>query len=277
MSSSTDRVAVVLKPCDKILRRIENAIGLNVVIDGVNIETADIDTFLKYLKTRRQSLPEGEGLFKDSTALQNQLATLCYVSSYASFHRIVVLDFSTHARVDFLATFLYPYLLRENIVKGVQKTTLKIISYLQVLEQHHPNIVRTMNYRYIRLFLLFVENGYLFNASILARFIIDQIFISSAVDNSVNIKLEELNAVAKKLDRLAKEYKKPAGKYRTSSSAKSSMLNREPKVDSPRNGYASSSGDCKTYEDYQKAQAAGATKTSRSSFQSINRSGAFHD
>lgn len=277
MPSSTDRVAVVLKPCDKILRRIENAIGLNVVIDGVNIETADIDTFLKYLKTRRQSLPEGEELFKDSTALQNQLATLCYVSSYASFHRIVALDFSTHARVDFLATFLYPYLLRENIVKGVQKTTLKIISYLQVLEQHHPNIVRTMNYRYIRLFLLFVENGYLFNASILARFIIDQIFISSAVDNSVNIKLEELNAVAKKLDKLAKEYKKPAGKYKTSSSAKSSMLNRKPKVDPPHNSYASSSEDCKTYEDYQKAQATGATKTSRSSFQSINKSGAFHD
>lgn len=275
MSRNNDRVAVVLKPCDKILRRIENAIGLDVVVDGVNIETADIDTFLKYLKKRRQSLSAGEELFKDTTTLQNQLATLSYVSAYASFHRVVVLDFSTHARVDFLATFLYPYLLRENIVKGVQKATLKIISYLQVLEQHHPNITRTMNYRYIRLFLYFVENGFLFNASILAKFLIDQIFISSAVDNSVNIKLEELNAVAKKLDKLAKEYKKPAGKYRTSPNTKASVLRKQAKVDPPRKT-TPSGGDCHTYEDYQNAQATGAIKTPRSSYQSINKSGAFN-
>lgn len=193
--------------CLLVLKNMEEVLGVYNLVPSFNTtsELLPIEDYCKivigYLKgfkgKSKLELLSKSGYF---------LTTLCFIKSICSFKRISLLDFSEVPRVDALAQLLIPFLKRENITEEIEDNVNYLVQYLKVLESKNSNFLNSMSYRYLRLFITLAYARYFKLASIVADFIIDQIFIGEDLDNSVRQKLDDLIDARKYVNVIDKNY-----------------------------------------------------------------------
>lgn len=179
---------------NNLLLGCENTLGIYTSIDGSTLETVSIEDFCK----KYSKLVEGKS--NESSTHVNcgeYLTSLCYLNSVCNYSRISVLDFSNHKGADKLANFLIPFGKKKNLNKATLESVTSIVKYLMILESQSSTAVTSMSYRYIRLFIAFMWRHDYTHASIIARFLLDQLFIGSSLDDSVKQKASELKKARK--------------------------------------------------------------------------------
>ena len=193
--------------CLLVLKNMEEVLGVYNLVPSLN-QTSELLPINQYLNIIPKYLQSCKG--RDKLELLSKsgyfLTTLCFLKSICSFNRISILDFSEVTRVDALAQLLIPYLKRENITEEIENNKIFIQQYLRFLETKNSNFINSMSYRYLRLFTTLAYARYFKLASIVADFIIDQIFIGEDLDNSVRQKLDELMDARKYVETIGAEY-----------------------------------------------------------------------
>lgn len=189
--------------CVEVLQNCEGLLGVYNVQDGVSSEFLPIQDYLVRVLGIKMSRDELKVL---ATKCGYYMTSLAYTRSNCSFRRISVLNFSEHNRIDLLCNLLIPFLKRENVNSLVMGNNEYLIKYLTILENQNSNFIKTMSYRLIRLFITLNLKGMLMLASVVAEFILDQVFLSEDLDNSVIQKIEELIATREKIDSISEKF-----------------------------------------------------------------------
>ncbi|MGL4950165.1 MAG: hypothetical protein ACRC5M_07255 [Anaeroplasmataceae bacterium] len=170
----------------RILKNCENLLNTYKVVEGKNLETMLIAEFLgeySAVKDRR----------KCYISLTNPLSSLAYVNDVSSFGSSSGIDYSEHFRVDILCKLISPFTRLESYDENTDNL-IRVVNYLEMLEGYNNSFVKTLSYRYIRLFIILVINGFKSHACLVAVFLIDQAFIGEGVDKSIILKTSELNS-----------------------------------------------------------------------------------
>lgn len=193
--------------CLLVLKNMEEVLGVYNLVPSFNT-TSELLPIEDYCKTVIKYLKGFKGKSKLELLSKSGyfLTTLCFIKSICSFKRISLLDFSEVPRVDALAQLLIPFLKRENITEEIEDNVNYLVQYLKVLESKNSNFLNSMSYRYLRLFITLTYARYFKLASIVADFIIDQIFIGEDLDNSVRQKLDDLIDARKYVNVIDKNY-----------------------------------------------------------------------
>lgn len=193
--------------CLLVLKNMEEVLGVYNLVPSLNT-TSELLPIEDYCKTVIGYLKGFKGKSKLELLSKSGyfLTTLCFIKSICSFKRISLLDFSEVPRVDALAQLLIPFLKRENITEEIEDNVNYLVQYLKVLESKNSNFLNSMSYRYLRLFITLAYARYFKLASIVADFIIDQIFIGEDLDNSVRQKLDDLIDARKYVNVIDKNY-----------------------------------------------------------------------
>lgn len=186
-----------------ILRNCESSLGIFKSVKGQKLETVPILEFFniyKHLEFSREQLLEAM-----KTCGYN-MASLTYLDFRCTYRKVSVLDFGLHGRVDLLANLLLPYVRRTGVTVLVKNNITYIVSYLELLESKNKDFIKTLSYRYIRLFLVYVLRGDLTHAGMTANFILNQIFISENIDNAIRDKIDDLMNAGKEVEKIKNEY-----------------------------------------------------------------------
>lgn len=193
--------------CLLVLKNMEEVLGVYNLVPSLKT-TSELLSIEDYCDVITNYLDGFKGKSKLELLSKSGyfLTTLCFIKSICSFKRISLLDFSEVPRVDALAQLLIPFLKRENITEEIELNINYVVQYLKVLESKNSNFLNSMSYRYLRLFVTLANARYFKLASIVADFIIDQIFIGEDLDNSVRQKLDELIDARKYVNVIDKEY-----------------------------------------------------------------------
>lgn len=189
--------------CVEVLQNCEELLGVYNVYDGKSSEFLPIHEYLERVLSINRSREDLKIL---ATKCGYFMTSLAYTRCNCSFRRISVLNFSEHNRIDLLCNLLVPFLKRENITSFVLANNEYLIKYLEILENQNSNFIKTMSYRMIRLFITFSLNGMLMLSSVVAEFILDQIFLSEDLDNSIRQKIEELVSTRSKVDEISDKF-----------------------------------------------------------------------
>lgn len=196
MSVYSESFADILINCESIL-------GVYNIVGSSKLEFVPIVEFYKKLRKVKGS---EEHRKNSMIECGYYMASLSYTRGRCSFQRINILDFSRHNRVDLLADLLIPFNKRENLTRDVKNNIISLVKYLEVLEAQTQEFIKTLSYRYIRLFITLLYLGDYTHASMISEFILDQIFMSEDIDNSVRQKLDTLLKSRKAVDDLADRY-----------------------------------------------------------------------
>ena len=189
--------------CVEVLQNCEELLGVYNVYDGKSSEFLPIHEYLERVLSINRSKEDLKIL---ATKCGYYMTSLAYTRCNCSFRRISVLNFSEHNRIDLLCNLLVPFLKRENITSFVLANNEYLIKYLEILENQNSNFIKTMSYRMIRLFITFSLNGMLMLSAVVAEFILDQIFLSEDLDNSIRQKVEELISTRSKVDEISDKF-----------------------------------------------------------------------
>lgn len=210
MSVYSESFADILINCESIL-------GVYNIVGKSGLEFVPIIEFYKKLKKVKGS---EEHRKNSMIECGYYMASLSYTRGRCSFQRINILDFSRHNRVDLLADLLIPFNKRENLTRDVKNNIISLVKYLEVLEAQTREFIGTLSYRYIRLFVTLLYLGDYTHASMISEFILDQIFMSEDIDNSVRQKLDTLLKSRKEVDDLADRYVRNSDDDRNSNNIK---------------------------------------------------------
>lgn len=187
-----------------VLENCEEVLGICSFDESKSLELLPIAEF--YKRYREVKFTDEE-LIDVSTKCATYITTLTYISERANFKRISVLEFGAHGRIDLLVELLAPFQKRENISYYVKENIKNILLYLEVLEKNNIRFINSLSYRFIRLFVVFTMIGDYTHAGIIAKFIIEQVFLSEDVDNAVKMKIDELRKANTEMKKIAKSYK----------------------------------------------------------------------
>lgn len=186
-----------------VLENCEEVLGICSFDESKSLELLPIAEF--YKRYREVKFTDEE-IIEVSTKCATYITTLTYISERANFKRISVLEFGAHGRIDLLVELLAPFQKRENISYYVKENIKNIMLYLEVLEKNNIKFINSLSYRFIRLFVVFTMIGDYTHAGILAKFIIEQVFLSEDVDNAVKMKIDELRKANVEMKKIAKSY-----------------------------------------------------------------------
>lgn len=203
MNQRNSNKSASFNSCVEVLQNCEELLGVYNVYDGKSSEFLPIHEYLERVLSINRSREDLKIL---ATKCGYFMTSLAYTRCNCSFRRISVLNFSEHNRIDLLCNLLVPFLKRENITSFVLANNEYLIKYLEILENQNSNFIKTMSYRMIRLFITFSLNGMLMLSSVVAEFILDQIFLSEDLDNSIRQKIEELISTRSKVDEISDKF-----------------------------------------------------------------------
>lgn len=184
---------------NNLLLSCENSLGVYTSLEGKTLEFLPIEDYcVQYKKlTSTDSDVRGTHL-----SCGEYLTSLCYLDSLCNYHRVSVLDFSKHRHLDTLANLLIPFTKKTDINKSSVETIDSIILYLALLEKQSISVINSMSYRYVRLFISLVGKSDYAHSSLVANFILNQLFIGTGLDDAIKQKSRELKSAKKKVDRL---------------------------------------------------------------------------
>lgn len=173
----------------------ENSLEVYTTFEGQTLELLPINDFcIKYSKLIRISDLDSDSHLKCG----EYLTSLSYLNSVCNYNRISVLDFETYRSLDILAGLLTPFSKKDYLNKKTLKSITVIVKYLMTLEKQTVEIIKSMSYRYIRLFLSLMWRNDYTHASIVARFLLDQMFIGNGIDKAVGYKIKEVKKAEKR-------------------------------------------------------------------------------
>lgn len=183
---------------NNLLMGCENSLGIYTSLEGKTLEVVSIEEFCtNYSKLIKEGSLDSSAHVKCG----EYLTSLCYLNSICNYSRISVLDFSNHLGTDKLANFLIPFGKKKNLNKKTLELTTSVVKYLLLLEKQSSSSVSSMCYRFIRLFVALVWRHDYASASIVSRFLLDQLFLGSGLDDSVKQKAKEIKRARKEVDR----------------------------------------------------------------------------
>ena len=183
---------------NNLLMGAENSLGIYTSLNGKTLEAISIEEFCSnYSKLIKEGSLDSSAHVKCG----EYLTSLCYLNAICNYSRISVLDYSNHLGTDKLANFLIPFGKKKNLNKKTLELTTSVVKYLLLLEKQSTSSVNSMAYRFIRLFVALVWRHDYASASIVSRFLLDQLFLSSGLDNSVKQKAKEIKKARKEVDR----------------------------------------------------------------------------
>lgn len=177
------------KTVSKILLKCEEILGVYTSVGGETLENITINRFCPIFS---QLVKDNKNSRELSIKSGSYLASLAYLDYVTNFENIKVLDFGVNTNLDILAGCLIPYNNIDNINKKTVKLSVSVIKFLSVMEKESPKAIRSLNYRCIRLFICFVYLHDYSHASIISRFLLDQIFLTQGLKTSIKQSLREL-------------------------------------------------------------------------------------
>lgn len=184
---------------NNLLMSCENSLGVYTSLEGKTLEFLPIEDFCVQYKKIVSTDGDARGTH---LSCGEYLTSLCYLDSLCNYHRVSVLDFSKHKHLDTLANLLIPFTKKIDINKSSIETIDSIILYLALLEKQAMSVINSMAYRYLRLFISLAGKSDYAHSSIVANFILNQLFIDTGLDEAIKQKSKELKSAKKKVDKL---------------------------------------------------------------------------
>lgn len=161
----------------EIIVELEKLYGLEETNElGVRYLELDIDSVMSYENNLVMAASVEDKKRKNSEA-GKYVVLIAYMKDRLEFYGKKKLNYSDYPRIDTVAECLLNFVDKETVSSQALNNLNKVIFVLQGVDKRFVQHKFGLGYRFIRLFLIMVLWENYCNASILARFIIDQIFV----------------------------------------------------------------------------------------------------
>lgn len=165
---------------DKYIAELNNVASAMELAYGYGTESIDniVDAAIK----RAESMTDDEK--KDvSRQVSRASILLAYATSRMDFYGKRKLDFSIVPCIQEVARVLLKFMKKQQINKETLAELDRCIVAIAVMEERDEEIKIQMPYRFIVLFIVSVCYGFLCSASVIAKFILDQIVMGVNYDS----------------------------------------------------------------------------------------------
>lgn len=146
-------------------------------IGSMNKGDIPINSVMNKIKNDFKTLNENEILERNMRA-GRVIASLSYCYFRMDFFKIKRLNYKAYPCLDIIIDTLKKYIEFSDISENNKYEINKVIALLNELDKSQPKLVTTMSYRFLRIFILLVLNNSLANASVVAKFVLQQIILN---------------------------------------------------------------------------------------------------
>lgn len=154
----------------RIITELEGLCGITDTMTG------GIEEVLNQCGEKFSSLPQGA--LKDlNFSVGHRILQLSYTKDRLAYYGKRKLDYSNYPMIRETAKALLAFTDKRQVNKNMLNELNTIIIILSGIEVKDPSVTGTLGYRYLRIFLVLVVYGLFCNASIVSRFIIEQLIV----------------------------------------------------------------------------------------------------
>lgn len=136
----------------------------------------DISSVLEHCSEKFEALPKG-ALRDLNVEISRRVLQLSYTKDRLAYYGKRKLDYSNYPLMKDVAKALLAFTEKKKLEQDRLSELNKVIIILSSIEEKDSAVMNTLGYQYLRIFLVLIVYGSYCNASILARFVIEQMII----------------------------------------------------------------------------------------------------